>query len=318
MAFVKRLGILEIFFAFLTFISRYYNQLVGFTTSLPVLNPIELSFITVVIISLVQIFLIILIFFSWYLEKFTITSKALFFSRTDAFRKTLIPDLKTITAIEVSQGKFSSSFNYGSIIVYTQDMGQILLHNLPDPHLQAANLRHHVSLLGKDNTPQFTNIPLDKLLKKPEGQQLEYKSSLQWDYRERKLNKDLHKPIMKTISAFLNSSGGTLLIGVNDKSKVLGLKEDYQTLTKKNSDGFENTFTMTVKKHLGIECMRHIAIQFETVKGKDVAKIIVNPSTKPVYFRYNDSEEFYIRTGNSSQPLSISQTVSYITEHFQN
>ena len=316
MAFVKRLAVLEIFFAFLTFITRYYNLLRSVTSvNLPPQNPLELSFITITIISIIQIVFIILIFLSWYLEKYSLTKKALTFSRTDAFKKTLIPNISTVTAVQINQGRIAQSLNYGSLIFYTNNQEQTIIHNIPNPHYQTGLIRTQLAQLNPSPIT-LPDQPLKKLLKSSEGQHLEFKASLQWDYQQNKVNKDLHKPVMKSVAAFLNTSGGTLLIGVSDKGKLVGLEKDLATMSKKSTDGWENTFTMTVKKTMGIEHMRHLQVIFETQAKHTVAKIIIQPSPKPVFVITNGLEEFYIRTGNSSQPLSVSKTVEYIQEHF--
>jgi hypothetical protein len=52
----------------------------------------------------------------------------------------------------------------------------------------------------------------------------------------------MEKIIAKTVSAFMNAEGGTLYSSVDDENNVIGLQEDYQTLKKQNSDGFEIEF----------------------------------------------------------------------------
>lgn len=49
---------------------------------------------------------------------------------------------------------------------------------------------------------------LHRLASSPEGPKLEFKSSIRWDYRANLVNKELIKPITKTVAAFLNTSGG--------------------------------------------------------------------------------------------------------------
>lgn len=45
--------------------------------------------------------------------------------------------------------------------------------------------------------------------------------------------------IAKTVAAFMNSGGGTLLIGVDDDGKLIGLGPDYATLKSPDADRFE-------------------------------------------------------------------------------
>ncbi len=77
------------------------------------------------------------------------------------------------------------------------------------------------------------------LIEKGESKRLEFKSSLRWDYRENILNKKLEDVILKTVAAFGNGTGGTLLIGVDDNGAILGLSKDYETLKNPDKDGFE-------------------------------------------------------------------------------
>jgi len=50
---------------------------------------------------------------------------------------------------------------------------------------------------------------------------VEYKSSLRWDYKEAKATKIPQKAVAKTLAAFFNGQGGTLLIGLKDDGEVL-------------------------------------------------------------------------------------------------
>ena len=54
-----------------------------------------------------------------------------------------------------------------------------------------------------------------------ENEKLEIKSTLRFDLREENINKKLEYVIAKTISAFLNSDGGALIIGVDDSGNFI-------------------------------------------------------------------------------------------------
>lgn len=72
-----------------------------------------------------------------------------------------------------------------------------------------------------------------------ESATLEFKSTLQWDVIQGKLNKELRFSVLKTIAAFLNSAGGTLIIGVDDSGGIVGLGRDLQLVKNNSLDGFE-------------------------------------------------------------------------------
>ena len=90
-----------------------------------------------------------------------------------------------------------------------------------------------------------------ELINGGENERVEFKSSMRWDYKENRVNKNLEGVIIKTLSAFLNSSGGTLLIGVDDLGDVIGIGKDLKTLGggKKNLDGFELQLTELVDRY---------------------------------------------------------------------
>ena len=56
-----------------------------------------------------------------------------------------------------------------------------------------------------------------------ENNRLEFKSSIRWDVDEGRVSKVLEGVAIKTIAGFLNAEGGTLLIGVDDSGRAVGL-----------------------------------------------------------------------------------------------
>jgi hypothetical protein len=69
-----------------------------------------------------------------------------------------------------------------------------------------------------------TPMSLEDLIAEGESDELEFKSSLRWDYREERINKKLEEVIVKSVAAFANGEGGALLIGISDEGEVLGLE----------------------------------------------------------------------------------------------
>lgn len=155
------------------------------------------------------------------------------------------------------------------------------------------------------------------IIEKGENDFIEFKSSLRWDYRQEKVNKILEQVIVKTISAFLNTEGGMLFIGVDDAGNVLGLDNDYNCLSKKSSDGFLLTLTNLVSQTLGKSTHKFVKINIITINEKDVCIISAEKSDKPVFIVKGDKEEFYIRASASSQPLGMSETFKYIGSHWK-
>lgn len=162
------------------------------------------------------------------------------------------------------------------------------------------------------------SFDLEEEIKKGESDFLEFKSSLRWDYYQKAKNKVLEQVVAKTISAFLNSNGGMLLIGVDDEGVVLGLENDYNTLSKSNKDGFVLALTTLINNTLGKHSHKYISIKIFTVNKKEVCGIRVEKSNAPVFMIKGEKEEFFIRASASSQPLGLKDTMAYIESNWGN
>ena len=101
---------------------------------------------------------------------------------------------------------------------------------------------------------------IDDLIAEGESDELEFKSSLRWDYKQGTVNKKLEDVIMKSIAAFANGQGGTLLIGVDDFGTPLGLQHDLSTLTDGDRDTFEFIFEIC---SIRLSAMRSLPISCE-------------------------------------------------------
>lgn len=152
----------------------------------------------------------------------------------------------------------------------------------------------------------FTN-QIKEIIKQGEGAHLEFKSTLRYDLKEKKINKLLEKVVLKSIAAFNNSDGGLLLIGVDDAGKILGLKADYRTLKKPDKDGFELHLRSLISRSYGEHfVLQQIEIYFPCLAKEEVCVLKINKGRKPLYISVADkngagkSEKFYIRRGNSS------------------
>lgn len=155
-----------------------------------------------------------------------------------------------------------------------------------------------------------------ELILSGENEKLEIKSTLRFDIRENNLNKKLEYVIAKTISAFLNTDGGTLIIGVDDDENILGLEKDFQTLQKQGIDGFELHFRQVIKKYLGENFEKYIKITFPKVDEKEICIVKILKSEKPVFVKHEGNEQFFVRNGNASIPKSRQEQSEYEKLHW--
>jgi ActR/RegA family two-component response regulator len=158
------------------------------------------------------------------------------------------------------------------------------------------------------------------LINKGESKVLEFKTSLRWDTREKKVNKELEKVIAKTIAGFLNSDEeGSLLIGVDDSGTVAGIENDYQTLGRRQDrDAFENLLMTIALDGCGKDSVALIKIVFHRVSEKDICQVLVKPSPKPIFVKDDKGEHLYVRTGNSTRLLNTREALEYCKLRWKN
>jgi hypothetical protein len=163
----------------------------------------------------------------------------------------------------------------------------------------------------REFAPRVSTGDISGLLVQGEGPRVEFKSTARWDVREKKKNAELEKVIVKTVAGFLNSDGGTLLIGVEDGGAVVGLEQDYQTIHKKNRDGYELFLQDLLLNNVGKDLSPQLAITFHAVDGKDLCRVGVQPSPRPVFIKDGNFEHLYVRTGNSTRLLTTKEALEY-------
>jgi len=108
-----------------------------------------------------------------------------------------------------------------------------------------------------------------------------------------------------------------LFIGVDDAGTTLGLDNDYNTMSKKNSDGFLLALTNLINNYLGKSTHKFIKINVVSINEKDICILNIEKSDKPIFISKNEKEEFYIRASASSQPLGVRESYKYINSHWK-
>jgi hypothetical protein len=153
---------------------------------------------------------------------------------------------------------------------------------------------------------------LAPLLTQDEGPTLEFKASLRFDLKTSVVNRDLTKVVAKTAAGFLNTDGGTLLIGVSNEGEVLGIKSDLATLSEQTQDRFEQTARNVIAKHLGPEVSPLLRISFVLMGEETVARVDCDPHPTPVFLQDGEQQYFYVRDGNRTVPLDVKSTHEYV------
>lgn len=230
------------------------------------------------------------------------------------------PSFERIAAIGLAVSEESLKFgllarNYQVIIVAVLAMVSILMY-------VAAASRRKKKRKGQANDPGMADW--QDLIKKGEHQHMEFKSALRWDQHQQKVNPKLEDVIIKSIAAFSNGRGGTLLIGVRDDGGIAGLEGDFNSLKKNDSDYFEIHLRNLLKQHFGIPFItQNLILEFPVIAGKEICAIRIAEGSEPAYITTTDkhgnkTERFYVRSGNSSQEIqSLKEITEYISRRFQ-
>jgi serine/threonine protein kinase len=172
---------------------------------------------------------------------------------------------------------------------------------------------------------QSERTDLEALLCSDESADIEFKSSLRVPIGDRELDGltknelkelelDHEKAVTKTIAAFVNTDGGTLVIGRADDGAVVGIEVDFPRAKDQSRDGWRRTFDDVITRDLGPEVMSAIHVQLHPHDGRTVAVVRCEPRHEPTWFR---EEVLFVRRTASTMELSPKQTLTWCREHFE-
>ncbi len=149
-----------------------------------------------------------------------------------------------------------------------------------------------------------------KIIKSGESEKLEFKSTLVTNIRTGENDKRMEKAVLKTIVAFLNTTGGILMVGVSDDGSIYGVDE----AAFDSRDKMNLHFTNMISSKIGDEFFPYISFRLIDMEdGKAIIRVDCSKSKKPVFLKDGKEEEFYVRSGPSSVALTGSNLVNYIT-----
>ncbi|MBI1228110.1 MAG: cyclic nucleotide-binding domain-containing protein [Bacteroidetes bacterium] len=156
-------------------------------------------------------------------------------------------------------------------------------------------------------------ISTTELICRGENDYVEFKSTLRWNLHSQKKDPAIENAVLKTLAAFMNSTGGTLLIGVADDGKVLGLDADQFG----NMDKMLLFLTQLVNDRISPLHTKFLHPTVEQISGGQVLRVDCQPATLPAYVKDAVLEHFYIRTGPSTIDLRLSKVYEYVKTRFE-
>lgn len=126
----------------------------------------------------------------------------------------------------------------------------------------------------------------------------------------------MEEVIVKTVAGLLNGPGGTLLIGVTDAREPIGLDDDYALVKPANADGYVGWLDTLREMSLGHSGAHRVQIRVEVIAGRDVCRLDVPASSRPILAKGKDGDVLYERRNNSTRVVPAAEVEEFIADRF--
>lgn len=193
--------------------------------------------------------------------------------------------------------------------------GDLRLTPLDKVRAQAESLfgKSGVAAAHGEVAPEDTG--LETAMEGGESETVEFKSTLRVNLYTGKRDEEMESAVLKTLAAFLNTDGGTLVVGVADDGSATGIEAD----GFKSEDEMSRHLVNKVRDRMDVSVVTSMRLQFASHRGSRVFVVRCARSSVPVFVRDSKRasvERFYIRTGPATTELPASKTQSYIRQRF--
>lgn len=175
----------------------------------------------------------------------------------------------------------------------------------------------------RDESPFFlqeNNIKSDvqSLIKAGESEVIEFKSTARFNLHSSRCDEAITWAVIKTVAAFMNTDGGTLLIGINDHGEPVGIEKDFPHVRGANRDGWELWMTGAVKNALGKVAAVDLSVSYCTIEGWTIARIDVQRGSRPTFAsrKGKTRQVFFARLNNATEELSGPELLEYKHKHW--
>lgn len=169
--------------------------------------------------------------------------------------------------------------------------------------------------LGLVGRPELRTI--QELIDNDEDYAVEFKCTARWDIRENQPSKVMEDAIVKTVAAFLNTDGGTLLIGIGPDRSVVGLAHDYDRVKPKNGDGFVNWLTTHLINALGTTPVARTRARIVEHDSTEICRVDVAASPAPVWAKTSKAPKvLFVRMNNSSRAVPDDEQTTYVASQW--
>jgi hypothetical protein len=165
-----------------------------------------------------------------------------------------------------------------------------------------------------EEASELRTLPLAQLIGSGESISVEFKSTLRTNLHTHQPDPRIEFSCLRTIAGFMNSRGGTLVIGVADDGTSIGMEEDGFPSEDKMALHLVNL----IRERIGPTYMMYLHPRFDDYQNSRVLVLECTPAKVPVFLRDGQVERFFVRTGPSTTELTASQTQQFIKQRFGN
>lgn len=151
------------------------------------------------------------------------------------------------------------------------------------------------------------------LVREGETELIEFKETLSFDVKRKVKDKIIETSALKEVVAFLNTEGGTLLIGVSDQKTIKGCDYEINEFYKKSVDAFLLHWRNLVKERIGVQYYPYIKPKPINVDGKIILQVVSEKSPLPCFL---DGKDFYVRTNPAVDKLEGFRLAEYLQNRF--
>ncbi|WP_419926474.1 GmrSD restriction endonuclease domain-containing protein [Candidatus Poriferisocius sp.] len=162
--------------------------------------------------------------------------------------------------------------------------------------------------------PKRVAASVKTLIETGESQVVEFKSTALKNLHTGVKDPAMVWSVLKTIAAFMNANGGTLLVGVDDGGAAVGIEEDFPFVSGNHRDGWQLWLTSVVSSSLSETAASELRVTFAALEEKTVARIEVGPSARPVFATPAKGEKkdaFMVRVNNLTKEFQGQDLLDY-------
>ena len=168
---------------------------------------------------------------------------------------------------------------------------------------------------GPDVVDKPSETDVGDLIGGGESGEVEFKSSLRMNLHTGQPDRRIELSVLKTLAGFLNTSGGTLIVGVSDNGVPEGIEVDGFPSEDKMSLHLTNIVNSLMEP--GARSMMSMQIHFEDYEDSRVLVVRCTRSSEAVFVKEDKVKRFYVRTGPSTRELSGTEMQTYIEKRFK-